>query len=312
MHPVLTLPSSFAGYRPLETIVSADDFDTGMNGWLDLRPNFTGPDFTAHAHEIDLEHWGPSMLSSATFPYAGTHGSASGTYSLKLSNRSPAAPAVEPPASGSMGLAIKRLSVPQGTALLRVEARVAYTSVHDRPGLGIDAMRAFGMFIDLQDPQHRYMPGLRYVNAIDGRPVRAWQYYSESDVDDASWSYGSDGWHKTGIDPQWFGRRYPDGSTDATTWFDNAGQQLIYNETDDKINWTRIALTVDLRTRSYVQFSALDREFHFPAGARPTMGPVYENIGGLLNPVFFVEADTDQPVNLFIDSVVVSAGQVPG
>jgi hypothetical protein len=277
--PVIALSSAVAGYQPLATVLCAD-------------------------------HWGPTMLSSATFPFAGTHGSASGTWSLKLSNRSPAAPAVQPPASGSMGLAIKRLSVPRGAELLRVEATVAYTSVQDRPGLGTDAMRAFGLFVDLQDAQHRYMPGVRYVNAVDGQRVRTWQYYSESHVSDAEWSYGNDGWHKTGIDPQWFGRRYPDGSTDATTWFPDGRQHPIYNETDDKINWTRLSLTVDLRTRAYAGFSALDREFVFPAGARPTPGPVYENIGGLLNPVFFVEADGDQPVNLFVDSVVVSVGRV--
>jgi hypothetical protein len=309
LSPVVALPATFAAYRPLETVLAADDFDTGMNGWLDLRPNFTGPDFTAHAHEIDLEHWGPTMLSSATFAFAGTHGSASGTYSLKLSNRAPAAPAVEPPASGSMGLAIKRLAVPPGAELLRVEATVAYTSVQDRPGLGVDAMRAFGLFVDLQDAEHRYMPGVRYVNVVDGRRVRAWQYYHETDADDVSWSYGIDGWHKAGIDPQWFGRRHPDGGTDATAWFPDGATSLIYNETDDKINWMRLALTVDLRTRDYVTFTAHDRELTFPEGARPTPGPVYENIGGLLNPVFYVEADGDQPVNLFVDSVVVSVGR---
>jgi hypothetical protein len=302
----LALPISFAGYDPLERILSADDFDRGMSGWLDLRPNFTGRDFAAHDHRIDLEHWGPTMLSSATFPFAGTHGSASGTYSLKLGTRWPAARADQPPAPGSMGLAIKRLATPIGATRLRIEALVAATAVQDRPGLGVDAMRSFGLLVDLQDAEHRWMPGVRWVNAVDGAPERRWQYYAATTADDVGWSYGEAGWHRAGIDPQWFGRRYPDGSTDGTAWFGDQPQPLIYNETDDKINWMRLALTIDLRARRYLGFEAHDRSLTFPEGAAPTLADPYANIGGLLNPVFFVEADGDQPVTLFVDSVLVS------
>ncbi|WFR65875.1 MFS transporter [Curtobacterium flaccumfaciens] len=300
-------PTSLPGsYRPLGSVLTADDFDTGMNGWLDLRPNFVGPDFAAHSHEIDLEHWGPVMLSSATFAFSGTHGSASGTYSLKLTSRSPAAPPEQPPASGSMSLAIKRLAVPRDAVRIRVEAVVAYTTEQDRPGLGVDAMRAFGMFVDLQDDECRYMPGVRYVNTAGGEPVRRWQYFDRTTSTDAEWSYGVDGWHRAGIDPQWYGERRPDGSTSGTAWFGDGAQGLIYNETDDKVNWMPVALEIDLRTRTYVAFEANGRAFTFPAGAGPTQASTYRNIDRLLNPVFFVEADGDRRVSLFVDSVVVS------
>ncbi|WP_348788863.1 DUF6772 family protein [Leifsonia sp. NPDC080035] len=294
-------------FDPLPRILVADDFDRGMSGWLDLRPNFVAPGFREHSDEVDLIHWGPTMLSSATFAFGGTHGSAQGTYSLKISSRAAAAAADQPPAPGSMGLAIKRLAVPPGVGRLRIEALFAYKAEQDRPGLGVDDVRAFGMFVDLQDAEHRYMPGVRYVNAVGGRPVRAWQFYGPTDDTDAEWSYGAAGWHKAGIDPQWFGRRSADGSTSATTWFEGGAQHLIYNESDDKLNWTPLSLTIDLRTRRYEEFRVGGRVLRFPEGAHPTLAPAYNDIEGLLNPVFFVEADTDRRVSLFLDSVVISA-----
>ncbi|MGO1768809.1 MAG: DUF6772 family protein [Microbacterium sp.] len=292
-------------FEPLPRVLASDDFDRGMCGWLDLRPNFVGEGFREHSTDVDLIHWGPTMLSSATFAFGGTHGSARGTYSLKLSSRAAAAPADQPPAPGSMGLAIKRLAVPPGTKRIRVEALFGYKAEQDRPGLGVNDVRAFGMFVDLQDAEHRYMPGVRYVNAVGGEAVRRWQFYSPTDATDSEWSYGADGWHKAGIDPQWFGARAADGSTAATTWFDGE-QHLIYNESDDKINWTPLSLTVDVAARRYEDFRVGSRVLSFPDGAHPTLAPAYDDIEGLLNPVFFVEADTDRRVSLFLDSVVIS------
>lgn len=293
-------------FDPLSRVLIADDFDHGPSGWLDLRPNFVRPGFAVHDDIVDLQHWGSVMISSATFPFAGSHGSASGTYSLRLATRSPAAASDQPPAGGSMSLAIKRLSRPYRARRLRVEALFAYTTDQDRPGFAIDAMRAFGLMIDLQDDDHRFMPGVRYVNATDGEPQRRWQFYSRTGVGDRDWNYGEPGWHKAGIDPQWFGRRRRDGSTDATTWFDARPQQLIYNETDDKINWMPLSLTVDLAERRYLGFRCGPREYAFPEEAGPTLASPYENIGELINPVFFVEADADRRVNLYLDSIMIS------
>ncbi|WP_317159116.1 DUF6772 family protein [[Mycobacterium] appelbergii] len=306
MDMIISLPTTFAAYRPLPTVIAADDFDTGMNGWLDLRPNFVGPDFRAHSDEVDLIHWGPVMLSSATFAFGGTHGSAHGTYSLKISSRAAAGPADQPPAPGSMGLGIKRLTIPADARFVRVESTLAYKAEQDRPGLGVNDVRAFGLFVDLQDGQHRYMPGVRYVNSTGGQPVRRWQYYSEASETHEEWNYGNVGWHQVGVDPQWFGSRYPDGSTSATSWFPDGDQHLVYNESDDKINWMRLSMTVDIEKRAYVDFTAHNRRLTFPPGAHPTWAPPYANIQGLLNPVFFVESDTDRRVSLFLDSVLIS------
>ena len=98
-------------FTPLRNILCYDVFDRGFNGWMTLMPNFTEhPDFDVPPTLVDKTQWPPVMLSSATFRYPGTHGSMSGTYSLKLSTRPVAAPYTEKPAPGSLGHAIKRLS----------------------------------------------------------------------------------------------------------------------------------------------------------------------------------------------------------
>ena len=85
------------GYNPLKNIIFADDFDEGYNGWLTLMPNFRQDKFDYYDSFKGWTSWGPPMLSSATFPYAGTHGSLHGTYSMKIATRPVAAPAENRP-----------------------------------------------------------------------------------------------------------------------------------------------------------------------------------------------------------------------
>jgi hypothetical protein len=294
-------------FDPLPRVLVANDFKNGMTGWLDLRPNFVQPGFAEHSQDIDLIHWGPTMLSSATFAFGGTHGSAQSTYSLKISSRTSAAPADQPPASGSMGLAIERPSVPPNTLCFRIEGFFAYKVEQDRPGPGVDDLRSFGLFVDLQDSKYRCVLSLRYVNAVGGASVRCWQFYSQTESTDAEWSFANNGWHKAGINPQWFGERAGDGLTAATSWFPCGTQNLVYNESDDKLNWMQLALTFNLEMRSYEEFRVGARTFRSPERAAPTLSPTCNDIQGVLSPVFFAEAGTDRRVSLFLDSVLIPA-----
>src|SRR5690606_7873262 len=97
----------------------------------------------------------------------------------------------------------------------------------------------------------------------------------------------------------------------ATTWFDDGEQHLIYNESDDKLNWMHLSLTIDIERRAYESLQVGQRTFTFPQGARPTLAPPYRNIEALLNPVFFVEADTARRVSLYLDSVQISIEEAP-
>jgi hypothetical protein len=294
-------------FEPLANVLCADDFDRGMCGWMDLMPNFVMPGHQPRPAAIDKTLWGPTMLSNANFCFAGTHGSMGGTYSLKLATRPVANPYNQPPAPGSLSHAIKRLSM-RGRGLTQIEAWFSYTPEQDRAGIGENDVRAFGAFFDVQDERHRYFAGVRYVNSIDGQLTRRWQYARASEgLSDRQWAYDTDGdWARAGVDPQWFGRRYDDGRTDGFQWIDGGEQQLVYNESDDKINWMYLRLTIDTAKREYVEMQCVDRVFDL-RGRSPTLAAPYAGIHGLLNPVFWIEADTNRRVFLFVDSVVVSA-----
>lgn len=304
----LSKPTLFVGqYQPLSRVICDDDFDRGYCGWLDLTPNFTLEKFGARTSIIDKTQWGPIMLSSATFGYVGTHGSMNGTYSLKLATRPVAAPYEEPPRPGSMSHAIKRLSVNGPKGLRQIEMWYAYTPEQDRIGLSEQSIRAFGVFCDVQDEEHRYFLGARYLNSVNGNLKQQWQYMQSSEVTDEQWAYGTSGdWCKRGVDPMWYGRRNSDGSTDGFQFVPGGRQQLCYNESDDKINWLYLRLLFDTAKREYVELQSGDQVFDL-RGQRPTFVAPYARIRGLFNPGIWVEADEQRRVFLFVDSVVISS-----
>lgn len=295
-------------YQPLKHIICLDDFDTGLNGWMDLHPNYVGRDFNVLRHsQIEKTQWGSLMLSSASYRFTGTHGSMSGTYSLKLATRPVANPYESPPAPGSMSHAIKRLTTHLPKGLRQFETWFAYTPEQDRQGLSEQAIRAFGIFFDIQDEEYRYFIGARYLNSVNGEMVRKWQLFQAADVSDTEWAYGVENdWCKRGIDNMWYGKRYPDGSTDGFIWVPDGYQDLCYNESDDKINWSYMRLLVDTRKREYVELQSGDRIFDL-RGIPATCTSAYARIKGLFNPGIWIENDTDRRVFFYVDSVAISA-----
>lgn len=306
MNRLIAFDRQIDNFQPLKRVLTFDDFDEGAKGWLDLRPNFVGDNFTYHRSAVDHLHWGAPMLSTATFRFPGTHGSMHGLYSAKLATRAAAGRYEEPPAPGSMGHLIKRLSRPQSISKLQFEMWYAYGAEQDRPGLGETAIRAFGVFFDVQDARNRYFPGVRYVNSVNGELKQHWQYMKESTVSDKEWAYGLEGdWCVTGIDPHWYGVRQADGSAEGFASVPGGNQELIYNETDGKINWMYLRLLVDTEKRQYIELQSGDQTFDL-RGRGPTLVEPYARIHNLINPVIFVEADTNRRVFLFVDSALVS------
>jgi hypothetical protein len=304
-------------YNPLKRILAYDVFNTGFNGWMTLLPNFTEyPDFDVPPTLVNKDQWPPVMLSSATFRYPGTHGAMSGTYSLKLSTRPIASDYTEIPAKGSLGHAIKRLSFSQpNSKYLQIECWYSYTAEQDvvdggdrpQPGLHESSIRGFGMGFDIQDQEKRHHVGIRYLNAVNGKMVQKWQYELPTEgVTDKEWAFGLDGdWCKTGIDPWWFGRRFENGDTDAYKDLPDGHQRLIYNETDCKLNWQYMRLKLDTQLNEYVEFQSQDRIWDM-RGIKCDAVDAYHRIDNLINPLFWVETDTNRRVFLYIDSVVVS------
>ncbi|GAB2939769.1 hypothetical protein GCM10027280_30160 [Micromonospora polyrhachis] len=307
MQKFLSYDRGLERFNPLARVITYDDFDTGFNGWLDLTPNYVYDNYESFPSVVDLSSWAPNQLSSGAMRFASSHGSMEGTYSLKLTTAPTGRAHTEPPAPGSMGHAIKRLSSFGNPSLIQIEAWYSYTPVQDREGKGEEDIRAIGFFFDVQDPEYRYMPGVRYVNSLGGQLVKKWQFYQVGpDVTPEDWNFGvADGWCVPGIDNQWYGRRFADGSADGYQWVPGGEQDLLYNESPDKINWLYLRLTVDVEKREYVELQSMDKVFDL-RGISPTLVPGYHSIDNLINPVFFVETDTNRSVNLYIDSVVYS------
>jgi len=307
MDKVITYERQLSRFNPLDRVIAYDDFDRGFNGWMDLTPNYVYEGYESFPSVVDLSSWAPLMLSSAPMRFAASHGSMEGTYSLKLTTAPKAAPSTQPPAAGSMGVAVKRLSRFGDPRLIQIETWYAYTPTQDRQGHGEEDIRAFGFYFDIQDSEYRYMPGVRYVNSLDGNLVKRWQYWKLSEgVTPEQWSFGvKDAWCQPGIDNLWYGRRYEDGSADGYQWVPGGEQELLYNESPDKLNWLYLRLTVDVEAREYVELQSMDQVFDL-RGISPTLAPRYKSIDNLINPIFYVETDTDRSVNLFLDSVAYS------
>jgi hypothetical protein len=307
MKRIVAVDGQLERFRPLENIITFDDFDRGFNGWMDLTPNFVYDDYESFDSQVDLTSWAPSMLSSASMRFAASHGSMSGTYSLKLTTAPNAAPATEPPAKGSMGVVVKRLSRFDDPGKIQIETWYSYTPAQDRVGLGEEDIRAFGFYFDIQDSEYRYMPGVRYVNSLGGSLVKRWQYWKVSEgVTPQQWSFGvENAWCQPGIDNLWYGRRYEDGSADGYQWVPGGEQDLLYNESPDKLNWLYFRLTVDVARREYIELQSMDRVFDL-RGIAPTLAARYRAIDNLINPIFYVETDTNRQAHLFLDSIVYS------
>ena len=312
----LTETIALSKFQPLPRPLSYDVFSTGHNGWMALMPNFTqAPDFDTRESTMVKDQWPPVMLSSATFRYPGTHGALSGTYSLKISTRPVANPYEEKPAPGSMGHAIKRMSFHHADRKrIQFEMWFSFTAEQDHvggtedlAGLSENSIRAFGVCFDMQERQKRAFAGVRYLNSVNGKPVRKWQYMSPTEgVDDLAWGHGSEReWAKKGVDPQWYGRRYSDGRHDGFKDIPNAGQELCYNETDCKINWLYFRFLFDIEHRQYVEMQAQDQVFNM-RGLSIYSIPSYARIEGLLNPLIWIENDTERRVFLYVDSILIS------
>lgn len=270
---------SLSKYDPLDCILFADDFDTGMCGWSELIGNYEGSLDTILPPFRDLR---PPMLSSATMWDTGTAGSLSGTYSLKLATRARA---------GHLAVAVKRATWRQ-RGRVQVECYFAVKPEPSALTLGDHDVGAFGVFFDFQDSEERAMPHLRYCNVEDGAPRYQWQYRDELP---SRHVVGHSGEIKSFF------------HLDPTGWKDipNAQQRLCYNELPTKFNWHYLRFTCDLHTMNYAELQCNDRTFDL-TDLSPIRAPTDADLWCMLNTAFFVETATGRRAFLYLDSVVVS------
>ncbi len=272
-------------FDPLDRILSYDDFDHGLNGWTALIGNYEDSLDSILPGFRDLR--GP-MLSNLTAWDTGTAGSMAGTYALKLATR---------PQSGSMAVAIKRMTY-RRPCPIRLEAYFTFKPEASELRLSETDVRAVGVLFDLQHTdQHegakeRVMPHIRYLNAMDGKPVARWQYKHErvplkeiggTGKTKSHFHLSSEGWEDI-----------PGGE-----------QLLCYNEIATKQNWYYLRLDFDLATMEYLGLYCQDREFDV-TGLKPMRMPAMANLWCMLNVAFWVEADSAKRSFLYLDSVCLS------
>lgn len=272
-------------FDPLSRIITYDDFDNGAQGWTPLVGNY---EHTLDAMLPEYRDIRGPMISNVTVWDTGTDGSMMGNYALKLATRDKA---------GGLAVAIKRLTF-RHLGPIRLEAYFNFKPEASELILSETDVRAVGVLLDLQDVDTkqdnpmRVMPHLRYLNALDGKPVNRWQYKAKTepfqDVGD------------TGKIRSHF-HLAPEG------WVDLPGgeQRLCYNEIATKQNWYYMRLDFDLATMSCLEFQCNDRVFDM-TGVEPMRIPAMANLWCMLNIVFFVETDRDKRAFLYLDSVLLS------
>lgn len=274
---LLDADARLSAFDPLRRLLFHDDFDHGMCGWTLMTGNYERSLGTLLDAQRDFR---PPMLSNLTMWDTGTAGSLHGSYALKLATR---------PHPGSISVAIKRMTFPEPRPV-RLEAWFTVKPEASRMRLADNDVRAFGVFLDLQDDTERVMPHVRYANATDGRPERTWQYKKDrppattiSGETRTHFHIGPDGW--TGV---------PDG-----------GQRLCYNELPTKQNWHYLRIGFDLASRTFTELRCNGHVLDHTALA-PIRMPAWPNLWNMLNVGFWVESDVDNRAFLYVDSVLLS------
>ncbi len=279
MHHIDTRLSRF---DPLERIIFYDDFDEGIHGWSELIGNYE--------HSLDsmlpeYRDMRPPMLSNLTMWDTGTAGSMEGTYALKLSSRAKA---------GSIATSIKRQTF-RRRGHIQLECYFTFKPEASELRLSLNDVRAFGVLFDLQDgmnAEYRWMPHLRYLNAVDDDMINRWQVKGETrpfhKIGDSGetvshFHLGSENWGNVDFEPQ----------------------TLAYNEIATKMNWHYLKINVDLSERRFLSFQCNDRVYDGDP-LKYIAIPAMPNLNCMLNTAFWVETNQDKRAFLYLDSVLLS------
>ena len=271
-------------FDPLDRILFADDFDTGLNGWTLVMGNYED---SLDSMLEPYKGWRPPMLSNLTVWDTGTTGSFNGNYAMKL------ATTAKPE---GMSYAIKRLTR-RATGRLRAEYYFSFKPEPAELKLADTDVRCVAFGFDLQDGDRtsgarRVQPIVRYLNSHEGNRQQKWQFKRFLDE---FYPIGGSGETVS---------FFPYGQTG---WEDIPGgdQRLCYNEIATKINWHYLALDVDLGTMSMQQLRCNDRTFDLSA-LKAIEVKAMPNLWCMLQPFVYTQADTNRRAFFYIDSAVLS------
>ena len=272
-------PFPASHFDPLSRIIYADDFDCGLQGWTALIGNYEKSLDSMLPEYRDLR--GP-MLSNSTMWDTGSAGSWDGTYAMKLATR---------PAAGSLAVAVKRVTW-RHAGPIQLETHFTFKPEATELELSELDVRSVGIMFDLQDAEHRVMPHLRYLNALNGEAAGRWQFKRQrEELADIGAS----------------GKTRSHFHLAASGWEDVSDDQqlLCYNEIATKQNWHYVRIGFDLESMSFTAFQCNDRHYDV-SGMAPMVMPAMANLWCMLNVGFFVETDGDKRALLYVDSVTLS------
>ncbi len=291
-------------YNPLPRILFFDDFDEGMNGWCELVGNHAGDLGDIRQIARDFR---PPQLSSCTFFDIGTHGSLSGTYSLKLATR---------PWPNHLAVAIKRVTS-AALGLVQFETYFAFKAEQVVPGgRAMPDLRSwdgnvapselqfgeitFSNDICSGDPRSRCHGVVRYRNTdTEGNLVQRWMYPTSAEPTTKMERQGLVSLDHPRVD--FFSARPED-------WAAVPGgrQPLCFNETASKVNWHYVRWLFDTENSRSVEFQCNDRVMDLRNVEVPVYDEAYHGLPNLLNFYMAVRTHTNVRNFLYLDSVLVS------
>ncbi len=269
-------------FDPLERIIFYDDFDEGIRGWSELIGNY---EHTLDSMLAEYSDMRPPMLSNLTMWDTGAAGSMEGDYALKLASRARA---------GSLATSIKRLTF-RRRGHIQLECYFTFKPEASELRLSLNDVRAFGVLFDLQDgmnPEYRWMPHLRYLNAQGDEMINRWQMkgatrefqkIGDSGETVSHFHLGPENWENV----------------------DAPAQTLAYNEIATKMNWHYLRLNVDLADRRFLGFQCNDLVYEGDPLKFISI-PAMPNLNCMLNTAFWVETNRDKRAFLYLDSVLLS------
>ncbi|MDE2857935.1 MAG: hypothetical protein OXN94_08810 [Chloroflexota bacterium] len=279
---VYTADPRLSRFDPLERVFFYDDFDEGIRGWSELIGNYEhSPDSMLPEYK-DMR---PPMLSNLTMWDTGTAGSMEGSYALKLATRARA---------GSLATSIKRQTF-RKRGQIQLECYFTFKPEASELRLSLDDVRAFGVLFDLQDgmnPEYRWMPHLRYLNAVDDEMINRWQVKGQTRP-----------FHNIGDSGETVSHFHL--GPENWDFVDCPAQSLCYNEIATKMNWHYLKVKVDLAERRFIGFQCNDLSYSGEALQHISI-PAMPNLNCMLNTAFWVETNRDKRAFLYVDSVLLS------
>ncbi len=279
---VISVDPRLSRFDPLRRIIFYDDFDDGVNGWSELIGNYERTLDSIIPLSADYR---PPMISNLTMWDTGTAGSMEGTYALKLSSRA---------SEGSLATSIKRVTF-RKPGPVQLEAYFCFKPEASELRLSADDIRAFGVLFDLQDgmnPEIRWMPHLRYLNAQGGEMINRWQVKGETPP-----------FQKIGDRGETVST--PHLGPEFWEFVDAPAQELCYNEIATKMNWHYLRVNFDLAERRFLGFQCNDLVYEGDPLKYISI-PAMPNLNCMLNAAFWVQTNRDKRAFLYLDSALLS------